>query len=212
MRNSIAFLGLATSVQALEFSVSQCAESSIHHATMISTKPFTATFTSIPTHIDAAPGQGDGYSSMMFTTVTQGYAPSGSGTTARSSSDVLSTNIAINNPSSIAVSNGVSPQESASATAPQSLDPGASSANDQSSSQHPLSTFSAMTVSGSPTPQWSTQTRYNPSPSMVTVAATNTGNSTPPKSSVIAFTGSSSTTTTTSGALIIAFLFTMVLL
>jgi hypothetical protein len=210
MRNSIALLGLATSVQALESSVSRCAESTIHHATMISTKPFTATLTSIPIHINTALGQGDEHSSM--TTVTQEYVPPGSGSTARSSSGILSTKTAISNSSLIAVSNGVTPQKSASAFAPQSLTPSASGADDQSSSQHSLSTLSAITVGGSPTPQWITQSRYNPPPSMATVAATNTGNLTSPKSSMIAFTGSSSTTTTTSGPLIIAFLFITVLL
>jgi hypothetical protein len=199
MNDSIGLSGLATSVQALESSISQCAESSIHHATIISTKPFTATFTSLPAHVNTAPGQGDGYSFFVGTTLTQGYAPSGSGITLRSSFDVLPTNTAIIYPFSVAVSSGASAQKSASASALQSLAPNTSDSEHRSSSQHSLSTLSVTT-------------RYNPPQTMATIAATKSGNLTSPKSSVIAFTGSSSTTTKTSGAMIIALLFTVFLL
>jgi hypothetical protein len=221
MTESIAPLGLATSVPALDFSVSQCAELSIHHATIISTKSFTATFTHIPAHIYSTPLQGYEHSSMVGTTFSQEYGPpgpattssSGSGATSISSSDGSSENTALINPSSILISSeAVSSRNSASASAPQSMAPSASGSDHQSSSQHSLSTASADTIGGSATPQWSTQSRYIPPQTTPTIVATKSGNSTSPKSSVIAFTGSSSTMTKTSGVLIIALLSTMFLL
>jgi len=221
MTKSIALLGLGTSVAALDFSVSQCAESSIHHATIISTKTFTATFTHIPAHIYSTPLQGYEHSSMVGTTFSQEYGPldpattssSGSGAKSISSSDGFSANTVLINPSSILMSSeAVSSLNSASASATRSMDPSASGSDHQSSSQHSLSTTSADTIGGSATPQWSTQSRYMTPQTMPTIIATKGGNSTSPKSSVIAFTGSSSTMTKTSGVLIIALLSTMFLL
>ncbi|THW91560.1 hypothetical protein D6D18_06512 [Aureobasidium pullulans] len=214
MRSSIALFGLVAGVHALEPASSQCTESSIHHTTTISTRTFTATFTAIPSHINAASAQEDGTSSII--SAAQAFTFSDSGITTKSSSEITATIFATDSPSSSTASDGISSQNSASASGPQPSDPSASGAIGQSSigNSSPSSSFSSSSILASvPTSsQWSTQSRYGPPPTMSTSTATTAGNSSSPKHSVIAFTGSSSTTTTTGGAALVAFLSTMLLL
>ncbi|THY10568.1 hypothetical protein D6D01_09222 [Aureobasidium pullulans] len=214
MRSSIALFSLVAGVHALESASSQCTESSIHHTTTISTRTFTATFTAIPSHSNAASAQEDGTSLMI--SATQAFTFSDSGITTKPSSEITATIFATDSPSFSTASDVVSSQISASASGPQPSTPGASGATGQSSigNSPPSSSFnsSSILVSVPTSSQWSTQSRYSPPPTMATSTATTAGNSSSPKHSVIAFTGSSSTTTTTGGAALVAFLFAMLLL
>jgi len=201
MKGYIALFGLATSAHALESSYSQCTNSSVYHATILSTKASTATFTSIPTNVNNVSVQHTGSSSSTSATITQPHIVTGSTTSEQYGS--ATTYPSIHTPSSFATSD--TSLDAAPISQEQPHTSATSGANDGSSDNG--SSFLSHSIGALPTSQSSSQSPHIPTTTMVVSTITPSGNSSSPKSSLIPFTGSSSTKSMSGGAIVVGLFF-----
>ncbi|KEQ68703.1 hypothetical protein M436DRAFT_57709 [Aureobasidium namibiae CBS 147.97] len=206
MKGYIALFGLATSAHALEFSHSQCTNSSVYHATILSTKASTATFTSIPTNANNVSVQHTGNSPSTSATITQPHIVTGSTTSEQYGS--ATTYPSIHAPFSFATSD--TSLNAASSSQEQPHTDATSGANDGSSNKGSISL--SHSVGALPTSQSSLQSPHIPTTTLVVSTITPSGNSSSPKSSLVPFTGSSSTNSVSGGAIVVGLFFTALFL
>lgn len=213
MKSSITLFGLAASVHALESSYSQCTNSSVYHATIISTRASTATFTSVPTNMNHAPGQSAWSSSLGSTAVTSAHTSTGSTISIGDGAATTYSSTAVSSSSVAPINTLSSDASTASHVQPSVSDNSPSASNAPSNLYLSSSSLALATTSGTPsTSQRSSQSLHNPLTTMATTIPASASNSSSPRTSLVAYTGSSSATTFNGGAMILGLFVSILLL